>query len=215
MARFVGAKVFFIDPKGRRTSCVAQTSRLYAAALPIEPNPYLLTSDLDLWPCQRDWFWQQPMEKPWHQFFANASGHSFYPVGYIGAKASEWKRVMDINGPLEYCLHRDLANLDDKDSDACWTFDEQHYTRKIKAVPNYRNWWWEQNRHTDKDRIDRSHWPVTPYPQGMVDAHCIRPAHERWGELRPLFNALAPHWTAWADKFIVQYCTLAKNEAGQ
>jgi hypothetical protein len=204
-ARHVGAKVHWIDPRGRRTSCVAQASRLYAAALDIQPNPYLLTSDLDLWPCNRDYFWQQPMEKPWHQFFANASGHAFYPIGYIGAKASEWKRVMDVNGSLDYCLHRDLAALDDTNSDACWTFDEQHYTRRIKAQPDYRNWWWEIDRHTHVDRIDRSNWPAKVDLAGRMDAHCIRPAHERWGELRPLFAQLAPTWLAWADEFVAKY----------
>jgi hypothetical protein len=155
------------------------------------------------------------MEKPWHQFFSNASGHAFYPIGYIGAKAREWKRVMDITGTLGACLHRDLAQVDDANSDACWTFDEQFYSRRIKAIPRYRDWWWEIERHTSRDRIDRSAWPAKPCPIGMVDAHCIRPAHERWGELRELFYALAPAWTPWADAFIAQYCTFAKNEAKQ
>lgn len=211
MARHVGAKIHFVDPRGRRTTCVAQTSRLYAAALPIEPNPYLLTSDLDLWPLDRDYFWQQPEAKPWHQFFSNASGHAFYPIGYIGAKASEWKRVMGIDGTLTDCLHRDLAQVDDANSDACWTFDEQHYTRRIKAVPDYRNWWWEIERHTSKDRIDRSSWPQVINLDNKVDAHCIRPAHERWSELRPLFQQLAPHWTAWADAFIEAYRSCQVN----
>jgi hypothetical protein len=210
-ARFAGAKIYWIDARGRRTTCVAQTSRLFAAALPIEPNPYLLTSDLDLWPCSRDWFWQQPMEKPWHQFFSNASGHQFYPIGYIGAHASEWKRVMRMSADLETETHKALREVDDNNSDDCWTFDERYYTKCIQRVPNYRGWWWELERHGLHDRIDRSRWPAAYTVAASVDAHCIRPAHERWGELRGLFNLLAPAWTAWADAFIANYRSLETN----
>ena len=205
-AREVGAKVYWIDPRGRRTSCVAQVARLYAGALTLHPNPYLLTSDLDMWPIDRAYFWQQPMEKPWHQFFANAAGGKFYPICYIGAKRTKWREIMGIDADLETVVHRALQGVKDDDSDGCWTFDERHYSERIKAIPGYRDWWWGLDRDTGHmRRIDRSRWPAQPDAKGMIDAHCIRPAHERWGELRPLFGQLSPTWVEWADKFIVEY----------
>jgi hypothetical protein len=211
--RAVGAKVYWIDPRGRRTSLVAQVARLYAAALDINPNPYLMTCDLDMWPCDRDYFWQQPETKPWHQFFANASGHKFYPICYIGAKRTEWRRVFRISGTMEDEVHQALAELGPTPTDdAMWVFDEQHYTRVIKRIPNYREWWWELERnHSQMRRIDRSRWPANPDPAGTWDAHCIRPAHERWGELRPLFQKLAPGLVGWADEFISRYRSFAVN----
>jgi hypothetical protein len=113
---------------------------------------------------------------------------------------------MGIDGSMEHSTHKALSTLGESpSSDDCWTFDEKYYTKMIKAVPNYRAWWWELERHGLHDRIDRSRWPEKPDATGKIDAHLIRPAHERWSELRPLFAQLAPAWLAWADEFVAKY----------
>jgi len=170
---------------------VSQLSRLYAAALNLSAEDYILTSDVDMFPLSKDHFHQQDFSPlPVHLFYANAYSHVFakdgtvmYPLCYIGMKAATWKEVMGIptetrddGKDVERMQGMVLAAIEDgiarygkdrwqdsrkQDGDIQWYFDQVLFGEMISK------WWGHPQeclkipRYPFRDRLDRSRWTFT------------------------------------------------------
>src|SRR5690606_5744916 len=100
-----GADVILLPSRERSTgikdATVSQVVRLYAAAMNVSEDDYIITSDADMFPLSRDHFNQQGMEgDDVHLFYANAYAHMkdsvMYPLCYVGASVRTWRDIMQI-----------------------------------------------------------------------------------------------------------------------
>lgn len=188
--------------EGRPGSVIVQSSRLYAGALGLSDDTYVLTSDIDMWPLTTHWFNEQDWSKKVHLFYANAYNHTKYAICYIGMHAPTWREVMkiapsmDINTAIKSQL--DIHLPLNSSSDDNWVYDERLFYGKISQWSGY-----PHNCHMipraingqPVGRIDRSAWHTNYNPQVHVDAHLIRPgwSPENWPRLQPLLFKLIGH----------------------
>ncbi len=194
------------------TPTASQIIRLFSYALPdVEPGDYLMSVDADAWPLARAF---EPSGAPLDLLYPDACDRAetpYFPIGYIGAKASAWREFMGIEAPTARGGLEDLFRTDPllTRGHTGWNYDETMVTRKIKA-------WGLQNvramrRRGDPpiDRIDRAAWPAVPDRRGKIDAHLIRPGWtpENWPRLRPLLaQCLSAESLAWADTYCAEWC---------
>jgi hypothetical protein len=209
----LGASLYFIHGvQGYGTHTVAQCARLYGGTLDVSDDAYLMTSDADMFPLQKDWFNKQNFDRI-ALFYSNAYGHERYPICYIGATASKWRSVMGYKvEPVAALIQERLdQNLTRRASpDTAWNHDEEYFGKKLKASAFYPNECNFIDRHGQppSDRIDRCCWPKNMTVNGMVDAHLPRPGHidENWQRIHPLIKHVTPSYAEWArgyrDAFI-------------
>ena len=190
-----GGKIVLLYNKGKdciiKDGTLSQLSRLYAAALNLSAEDYILTSDVDMLPLSNDHFHQQDFSPlPVHLFYANAYWHLFakdgtvmYPLCYIGMKVATWKEVMGIPTETREAGKEEetmqdmmLAAVEDgiarygkdrwqdsrkQDGDIQWYFDQVLFGEKISE------WWGHPQeclkipRYPFRDRLDRSKWTFT------------------------------------------------------
>ncbi len=213
-----GAEIHFlghVDQIGDGTLC--QVSRAYGGCLEVEDDEYILTSDADMWPLNRQWFRQGANDKLLHLFYANAYGHEKYPMCYVGAAAKQWRDIMSVqrgdslNGKLSEQLKTDL-NSNSKFFE-CWNYDELLLGKKIKSWHNYPDGCHMIERGPTNDgppvgRIDRYNWSFTSLTDVHIDAHLLRMVwqNENWsrtvGLLECLLDKTDFDWAiSYRDKF--------------
>jgi hypothetical protein len=180
------------DIKG---STVAQVSRLYAASLEDVPaDSYILTSDVDMFPLQRNWFHQQDKSKRFHLFGADANLPTIlFPICYLGGNVETWREIMEINetGLQDNLLHH-LNPLEDS-----WNYDERLFAEKItrwKGFPHecmliMRGW----INGLAIGRMDRAIWDFNGHVTditGLIDSHSLRPGfiENNWNRIAFLLS---------------------------
>lgn len=180
------------------TSTQAQTARHYAAALKsFEPSDYLLTTDVDGLPVDREWQSNVDWSKACHMRNSAAWQHRWYTTFGFGAYVSAWREFMGYEpcGEIAPVMEKDFdADLTcEADSMLAWYYDEFCWNAKLKASRFYPGECQFIERRTCDDRIDRSRWPNNfERLDGIVDAHVLRPSYEgpNWQKIRALLTAL-------------------------
>jgi hypothetical protein len=194
-ARAWGARLHWLTPLPQfRTATVSQVSRLFAAALPgWHGNPYLLTSDVDMWPLSGAWFRRADFSKPLHHFYANSSGYKQFAICYVGAPRTYWQQLMGMTAaPIAlHVEHAISAAGACKDGSQHWNLDEQLLTAAIMRR-DWRNEMWcnERSGCPPNDRIDRYRWPDAIDLTGKVDAHVVRPLHAHVKKLAAVLDRI-------------------------
>lgn len=178
--------------EGVRGETITQCSRLYVAdEVGIEDNDYLMTSDIDMLPLSDYWNINGIEDKitSWGRDLTDYH----YPICYIGMKAKEWKRVMNLKDGIEEDMKRDLDLHPKSKSDKWeewWQVDQDIITEKLlKEDINRIDRGVATNSHYPKGRIDRGCWEKSLEQYERIDAHLLRPG---WNEenFRKILNLI-------------------------
>jgi hypothetical protein len=199
----------------------AQNIRYHASCLDRFGDDWLMLSDADMFPLNRQHFHQHEDYAGRFVFYYANGDHFFnYPTCYMTARATDWREVMglsrggDILGQMkcnvEDWLRPRLPGMNAKDAEHClWMVDMHSFMHRIKS----QLWHPKECKlitragHPPKDRLDRSAWPdrydVTQY----TDAHILRATHEprNWERTRPIIEALLPRHIARIDKYAEEF----------
>jgi hypothetical protein len=105
------ATVLFLPAKVDNRVMLSQTARIFTANLdgyPGGPSDFILTSDSDLWPLRKRYFYQQQpegaeAERPLMLFHSDCcrpfvfKGHSYkmQPMSHVGASAATWQEMVN------------------------------------------------------------------------------------------------------------------------
>lgn len=105
------ATVLFLPAKVENRVMLSQTARIFTANLdgyPGGPSDFILTSDSDLWPLRKRYFYQQQpegaeAERPLMLFHSDCcrpfvfKGHSYkmQPMSHVGASAATWQEMVN------------------------------------------------------------------------------------------------------------------------
>lgn len=192
----------------------AQSSRQHAAALPFDPEEWLMTCDIDNWPLTRDWYHQhEDAGRDVALYYANAYQHLYYCTTHVAAKAKTWREIMQLDMSLG--VGENLKRSFDRylgvgaDTGFAWNYDELYFGACLKGWDGYpgRCFMLDRRGAPPDDRIDRSCWPGYPDVRGKVDAHLLRPGaqHENWERIRPILEQLVPHNLPWIDAYLKAY----------
>lgn len=225
-ARAIGLEVHYVPAAdGHLDSTVAQVCRLYAGALPIHPDCFVMTGDIDMWPLRKSFFNVAPTGNgALHVLFANAylkdAGggrlvpEGKYPICYLGATVQTWREIMqlpkstgrigdEVREQLDAGLGRHAS------SSVAWLYDELLFGHRCGEWPRFKQASL-RSRHGQPptDRIDRGGWPqdITRAAASASDAHMLRPGHhvDNWPRVRELWNLILPTnpaLQAWADHY--------------
>lgn len=154
-----------------RTQTLAQMGRLYAAHYIYAPHkedgdPLLMTCDMDLIPLSDYW---KPDPNKITVYGHDLTDYSYYPMGYVAMKASQWIRTMQITSDPRTDILRDCGRTYVKDQLAAYSDDWES--------------WWQVDWRLLTDRltpfkdeivfIDRGRRSVQPnkgvFAKGRVD----------------------------------------------
>jgi len=125
------AQVHFVPKLKNRvkTATTAQVSRLYASALPhLKLDDYLLVSDIDTFPIDRDWFHVQEPDMDFHIWNRHVyDNNKRFAMCHLGGSVKIWREIMGIKvlgltNALETHLQKNRDN---------WRYDEILATEKI------------------------------------------------------------------------------------
>ncbi|KAH3746175.1 hypothetical protein Pelo_12431 [Pelomyxa schiedti] len=213
MCRKAGALVYegFTDPSedGEWEITAVQVARLYGfmMSLPsfLGDDPYILTSDADMWPLSEIYFDNQKSTKPLHLLYANAyrRGDSkvanMFPICYIGATASVWHDIMqpatmypgsqnpvawaeaEVKYQLKQAQQRYGAKwkVGDKATSPRWYYDQILFGSRVTSWGKCPDECLMVDRSVGRDRVDRGAWQQTYNTKaglaGKIDSHVLRP----------------------------------------
>lgn len=169
-----------IDPvPNLRVSTSVQTVRVLAACAPeLEPNDYLITSDVDMLPLDNNYF-NNYNEDLFNVYSADAYGDHFqvpkYPICYLGAKVHLWQEVMHLGSKdLQVELNRAMdGRLDSWDNDEMFLGGKLRTSQLYPSRCNFMLRGWPFSR-ADR-RLDRDHWYLSG--EKYIDCHCKRPGN--------------------------------------
>lgn len=200
-----------VPPTG--AAAASQLVRLFTCVAPgVEPDDYLVTADADAWPLASAPF--QPSGAPVDLLYPDAADRAetpYFPMGYIGARASAWREFMGVTTSTPEGALADLYRSDATllAGHTGWNYDETLVTRRLKAWPGLASARVVRRRGDPPvDRVDRAAWPARPLADGAVDAHLLRPGWTdgSWPRLRPLLEARLPAaWLSWADGYRAEW----------
>lgn len=212
--RRLGGEVYFQRPlTPNYLPNRAQFARLFAYRQTYNCNPwgdgvYLLMSDADMLPLNKDYF-QQCTYYPdrLSLYYGNVYLPApQYPICYMGGTVATWKELLD--GVDQNVLVEEAQK--EPEPIKVWCYDETWMGRRIQNWKGFaeRTAIISRKGCPPHDRIDRSKWPAE-IPAGMVDCHSVRPGHtaENWPKIEavlqryakdslPLINQYVAEWKA-------------------
>lgn len=208
-----GMSYHFVGPISEpyRTSVHAQMARQHAAAIHLNEDDLLMTSDSDMFPINGDWFNQWDESKSVRLHYANAYRYLFHTTGYWTMKVKTWREVMrlDLSKSIAEHLQDRLDRYIGRDRDTFqeWYSDEHVASIYLRAWHGYPSQCMmiEREGAPPPDRLDRGNWHGKL--QGMVDAHVLRPAQsdENWPRMREFLEKLVPEHLPEIDRFHSKY----------
>jgi hypothetical protein len=175
--KYFGWEVIVMNAKNYNTgypsAMVAQVSRLYAALL-VEPDSYLMTSDVDMLPLFDYWKIHPMVITSWGH---DLTGYKHYPICYIGATREKWMEIMDIpeGAKINDMVKQDLDLMPQArcgDPIKEWVVDQDLITEKINRSGLFVN---RVDRGSLANgypvgRVDRSAWSLDGH-NPFIDAH--------------------------------------------
>lgn len=187
-------RAFMVGNIGYRTATVAQISRLYAGVL-TEPEDYLMTGDIDMIPLSDYWQPDYDRRTVWGY---DLTGHTEFPICYIGMKAKYWCEVMNLDSDgYSHKIKRDLdamPNAKSEDFYKWWGVDQQLITKRLTPYsPTIK----ERGRYPNGyacGRVDRGAWSLS-IPE-FIDAHLPQQVYHKGREkyFEDMMNLLHLIW---------------------
>lgn len=160
-----------------RSATLVQVSRLFAGCLNLNPNDYLLTSDVDMLPCADYWQYDPSKITVWGH---DLTDFSEFPICYIGMRVDKWRDVMELshNLPLEDQIELFLDRCPNAKSDdfyKWWGVDQQEITSRL-LKHNIHHIHRGKVNHYAVGRVDRGNWDESILQNDYIDSHLPRPA---------------------------------------
>jgi hypothetical protein len=210
--------IWLEDPKTYASHTLAQNCREFASCLPISDEDWIMPSDADLWPIQKEFY--HAHEKSGARgtlYYANGDLYQTYPTCHVTLRARDWRALG--YGPIG-------ANITDKVEEAVtnwlrddaphWPWKERNFaiwmSDQALITDRLRRASWhdelkpvERHGHPPTTRIDRTAW--RPMKPDDVDAHILRAPDEpeNWPRILELFGQLLPQWKNWAIAYHKAY----------
>lgn len=208
------------DP-GLDEGTLSQNCRQHAAVLPFPEGAWLLTSDADLWPIQREFYVQHLTSSPDTivSYYANGDHYQSYPTCHIAATAKVWRKAYGLREGIDVAEQTLASHVAWKASSpmyanqankpfAVWCSDQWMMTEKLKAS-GFPIRHIERKGHPPVDRIDREGNPENWQgdPARFTDAHVHKGPWEdkRWGDVLRLASGLLPKHAKWFESFRERY----------
>lgn len=190
----------FLNIEPDREVTYFQCSRLFGAALDLDDDEYLITSDIDMAVFGN--VFNQGFKEGFVIYGPDLVPQGQFPICYIMAQARHWRKAFNINkerenwllkGPSAY-LGELLDHIQcDNMRGNYWAKDQEHAYDRINGsgIPLFRF-----NRSNGKNqfatqRLDRDGWIPN---SGIIDAHLLRPGYlsENFGRIKDMFHAMYP-----------------------
>lgn len=197
---------------------LAQNCREFASCLPIADEEWIMPSDADLWPIQKEFYHAHENNGARGTlYYANGDHYQTYPTCHVTLKARDWRSLgygpigKDLTESVEVAvtawLRDDAPHWPWKDRNfAIWMSDQALITDRLRRAT------WhdelkpvERHGHPPSTRIDRTVW--RPMKADDVDAHIQRAPDEPhvWPNVLQLFTQLLPKRGAWAAAYHQKY----------
>ena len=158
---------------GLRTESIAQAGRLYASNY-LPKDAFIMTSDMDLLPLSNYW---HPVSVAITVFGHDLTDYTFYPMGYLAMKSSEWIEFMGLTGDTETDMRNDAEAYRHmayaNDWEAWWNWDWSMITDRMKPSKD-RITFINRGRQSNGfayGRIDRGN-SMAHVDGELIDAHC-------------------------------------------
>lgn len=194
---------------GIRNSTIAQSSRLYASAIPFEDHDYLLLGDCDMLALGNHW---NPGLTNVTVYNHDLTGHTEIPMCYAGAPVRLWREIMGLNSiSMNDAIHRDLADYPNAKSDdfyKWWGCDQQILTDRLQKY-GYDKITFIDRGPSDlhgyaRGRVDRAPGGWRFDLPELIDAHLIQQVHHRQERVQNVLDLLkhvwpAEDWTWWLN----------------
>ena len=177
-------------------------------------DTYVLTSDVDMWPLNADFYNKETSyNTSVHILNANHYGNpkfaDEYPACYIGMKLSMWREVMNCTKGQDVMSF--LAELRDFAGDGPWGSDQRAFTMRLKHWSGFPDSVHFTSRNPRVDRIDRTyHKNNYVWAPHKVEAHVLRPAFtaQNWPRIRTvLSHVLDQDEMEWIDGYAEHICS--------
>ena len=221
--------VIFLEAEPQNAVMLSQVLRLFVSSFIPElsnlgvDDVYLVTSDADLWPLQKEYYDLTSNKSILStnsdccgSFKHNDEAYKMLPMANIGMNVNTWLNVTkrfklsprSVDEVLEY-FSREFGSLAKesvvKGENDGWYMDQRMISILISD-------WMKKSgdsgvhlvpRNTGLDRIDRSGWLVTSL-QGKLDSHILENIYEpkQWSRMTPLLKLM---YGGESDEF--QWCT--------
>jgi hypothetical protein len=162
---------FKCEPKRKAT--FSQCSRLYASCLDIPDTSFVMTSDVDMLPCNEYFTFIDTA-------FINVIGEDLmdyteFPICYIGMSVNKWRHIFGVNSrTYQECLEQLINPIEGENiRGEQWSLDQAFATRKIKesGLPIMSIRRGKDEHGYALNRADRGHWQI---PEYCIDAHLPR-----------------------------------------
>jgi hypothetical protein len=178
-----------------KSSTMAQTSRLVAAAAVSNDDSYLLTGDVDMFPLSTRYFNQQDFKKDFHVFSADVYGSPLerhFQMCYLGGTRKIWKSLMGIG---DGCLDDELVGLLKGWKDN-WCLDEAILAGKMKVWSSFDSCQLLSRGYSPGGyaplRLDRGYWHLPTDLSTLIDCHSARPLMANWKTIECLVDRFLP-----------------------
>ena len=160
----------------KRKATYSQCSRLFAAAINIPDNAFLITGDVDMLPCN-DYFSKLRTEHI-TVIGEDLTDYKEYPMCYIGMQVGQWRHIFGINNrTYQQCLEELIDNIEGENiRGEQWFLDQWYATKKIKesGLPVLSIERGRDGGGGALNRSDRDGWAIQDY---CIDSHLPRPGY--------------------------------------
>ena len=150
-----------------------QCARIFAAAEFGEDNDILITSDVDMLPIAHGYF--DHTARGFHIYGGDLIQPNQYPLCYISARASEWRKAFVLNGAtVTGAIDREIGHVKCDDMRGNYWFRDQETARKyigenVTIIPR------KLKTGKASGRLEREEKNLRPF---TIDAHLPRPGYE-------------------------------------
>jgi hypothetical protein len=212
------SKVHFLKGvPGLKSTSVAQICRIYSSAIPgLNPDDYLITADVDMFPLNKKWFDQKNPNKDFCVWNAQVwHNRKRMAICYLGATVKIWREVMGIKS-------QGLSNAIEK---ACkgkrvdWRFDENNVTKRITSWSGWKNRVQLIKCCAPYTRIYREDGPFNRKTIGnAIDSHVWRPGfnHHNWTSIKNMLQLVCDEQDfQWLMDYRKQYIGLPPGKCAK
>ena len=211
----LGAKIVLLEATPQNVVMINQVARLVAAALLEWDNPdevFLLTSDVDLWPINKDFYEVPPGKKIMilnsgccGSFMREDVKCTMYPTCNIGMTAKLWIKIMRMNtyliktsADIRMYLKTEFGKLLDptmsKGVRSEWFVNKYLLSMRMTQWKLVHGEFYIsfKPRNIKTDRLEQSTWHVPGNLNGIIDAHLIQNLSNTigWEKTLPLIRRL-------------------------
>ena len=198
------------------SSMVVSTSRAALAASDWPENDYVLMSDVDIWPLDRQIF-DRETSFPASIHVFDRHTIKMYSACYIGMNVRTWREVIGYRKGDDIiqivASLRDFMTRGSMTKWQQWFVDQKSITRKIHEWHGYpKQVHFYEKRDRSKDRLDRTARQLTEkesLPSKYMDYHGVRPGFtaKNWKHIKALAkHVLTKEQMLFIEDYALKFC---------